>query len=370
MKILINVSGNIGGGSRQVAISFINECKKFSDYHYVVVMGGAIRGEIKVEEFPSNFEFIDIETPKFYRLHSLLKKIEKRVRPDVVFTVFGPAYWRPKAPHLVGFAVAHHLTPESEFFKTIPFKEWLLWKIKIFLHIKYINWESDAVVCETTDTQDRSARTFKFDKYYFTVSNTCNSYYSEEAGEDRKLLLPPPQEGEFRLLTLSKYYTHKNLEKIPLVVDRLKARGIEHIRFVLTIDQEHYDRIFSDLYKESVWTTGTVPIWDCPELYRECDAMFLPSMLECFSASYPEAMAMKRPILTSHYGFATSVCRDAAVYFDPLNIESIVDAVMEVYQNKELRTRLIERGTEVLGGLPTAQQRAEAYLNILKTIRQ
>ena len=43
---------------------------------------------------------------------------------------------------------------------------------------------------------------------------------------------------------------------------------------------------------------GGVDIRECPSLYEQCDFMFLPTLLECFSASYAEAMKMRRPILT------------------------------------------------------------------------
>ena len=55
--------------------------------------------------------------------------------------------------------------------------------------------------------------------------------------------------------------------------------------------------------------------------------MFLPTFLECFSASYAEAMLMKKPIITSNLGFAQNVCKDAAVYFDPCNPEDIIDKI-------------------------------------------
>ena len=49
---------------------------------------------------------------------------------------------------------------------------------------------------------------------------------------------------------------------------------------------------------------GPIKSAECPSLYSECDIMFFSTLLECFSASYAEAMIMKKPIITTDMGFA------------------------------------------------------------------
>ena len=60
-----------------------------------------------------------------------------------------------------------------------------------------------------------------------------------------------------------------------------------------------------------------VPLSKLPELYRNSDICFIPSVLETFSATYVEAMATGRPIVASDLDFAHAVCQESAVYFDP-----------------------------------------------------
>lgn len=38
----------------------------------------------------------------------------------------------------------------------------------------------------------------------------------------------------------------------------------------------------------------------------------MPSLLECFTATYPEAMRMERPIVTTDLAFAQGLCGEAA----------------------------------------------------------
>ena len=107
---------------------------------------------------------------------------------------------------------------------------------------------------------------------------------------------------------------------------------------------------------------------DCPKLYNSCDAMFLPSHLECFSASYAEAMKMEKPILTSDLSFAHTVCGNAALYFDNTNPEDISSKIKCLFHDKTLYSKLIKNGTEQLKSYMDSKQRASSYLDICRSI--
>jgi len=96
--------------------------------------------------------------------------------------------------------------------------------------------------------------------------------------------------------------------------------------------------------------------------------MFLPTLLECFSASYVEAMKMKKPIITSDMGFARTVCDDAAIYFDPMDANDITAKIIKLVLSVELQNKLIETGLERLKMFGTAKERAKHYLDICKLL--
>ena len=73
-----------------------------------------------------------------------------------------------------------------------------------------------------------------------------------------------------------------------------------------------------------------------PMCTAQSDAMLLPTMLECFSASYPEAMVMKKPVLTSDLSFARSICGNAAIYFNPFDPADIADKIIGLVNDKTL----------------------------------
>ena len=94
--------------------------------------------------------------------------------------------------------------------------------------------------------------------------------------------------------------------------------------------------------------------------------MFLPTLLETFSASYPEAMKMKKPILTSYLDFALDICGDAALYFDPTSAEDIADKILMLSVDENLYQNLVSQGTERLKKFETPESRVKKYMEIFE----
>ena len=57
MRLLINTASTYKGGGLQVAKSFIDECKKFKEHEYAIILGENIAKTINKSEFPKNFRF-------------------------------------------------------------------------------------------------------------------------------------------------------------------------------------------------------------------------------------------------------------------------------------------------------------------------
>lgn len=371
MILLINTASTYKGGGVQNAKSFIEECRHIQGNEYHIIYGPSLADKINIMDFPDNFHFYKIEYRPATRILSLnlrdsfFKEIEQKVKPDVVFTTSGPAYWKPNAPHLVGYNLAHYIYPESPFFKKISFKKKLKWKLKGLVIKYYFKRDSEHFVVQTEDINMRLSRWLNTDKVY-TVSNTCNKYYYNPKIFPAKL--PRRKEDEFRLLLFSAYYYHKNFEIIPRIIDELPENYRDKIKFVLTLEKDVYKRVFAPEYYKSIYNVGPVKIEEGPSLYKECDAMFLPTLLECFSASYPEAMIMEKPIITTDLGFARSICGEAALYFSPLEPKDAAAKIVTVVSDPGIRQSLINNGRERLKLFLRPDERAREYLRICQSI--
>lgn len=371
MKMIINTATTHKGGGVQVAYSFIEECKRFDKHEFHVVLGKMLADMISEREFPRNFSFYRIgyrPATRVLRTRShdrFFRDLEETIQPDVVFTTSGPAYWRPKAPHLVGYNLPHYIYRDSPFFAQIPFIERLKWDLKGAVIKYFFKKDADAYVVQTDDVNARLKVLLKSENVY-TVSNTYSRHYINPGPTPNRL--PERKADEFRLLTLSAWYPHKNLNIIPSVIDALTENMKENVRFVLTLPDDVFRKEFPGRYQNNIMNVGPVKPEHGPALYRECDALFLPTLLECFSASYAEAMVMELPIITSDLGFARSVCKDAALYADPLNPDDYAKKINELINNFDLRKNLIENGLKNLKQFSTAAERANKYITICRKL--
>ena len=146
----------------------------------------------------------------------------------------------------------------------------------------------------------------------------------------------------------------------------MKIKGYQNVYFYVTFKQPEFEAVFPG--DEHIKNLGVVAAADCPYIYSQGDALLLPTMLECFSASYPEAMVMKKPILTSDLSFARSICGDAGIYFNPLDPADIADKIILLMNDKALYDQKVANGLKRVVSFPSAAQRAEKYIELCEEI--
>jgi len=85
---------------------------------------------------------------------------------------------------------------------------------------------------------------------------------------------------------------------------------------------------------------------DLPSLYKNALCFVLPSLYEGFGLPILEAMQYGCPVAASNVSSLPEAGGDAALYFDPENVEDIRKNLESIIQNPELRERLIKKGYE------------------------
>lgn len=374
IKIIINTSNLYSGGGLQVALSFINELKKLSfDHEYYIFTSLAVNKQIDMKQFHDNFKFYTIEkSPSSLktRLNTISKmdRLERDIEPDIVFSVFGPSYWKPSAIHLIGFADGWLYNPNSVAYDRISFFKRIKMKLLNIYKSYYLKRDANFYVLETEDAKNKFTNQLKLDNTkVFVVGNTYSSNFDNKIYQDEEneffIKLPDKNKNEFRLVYIAHNHPAKNLGVINDVYKYLKNKNVT---FVVTIDEISYKALFKD--REYIINLGPIKQKSCPSVYKQCDALFAPTLLETFSAAYPEAMKMNIPILTSNYSFATSICENAALYFDPLNPEDIASKIDLLRDDLELRKRLIDNGKKQLLKYETAKSRAQKYIKLCEII--
>jgi glycosyltransferase involved in cell wall biosynthesis len=126
--------------------------------------------------------------------------------------------------------------------------------------------------------------------------------------------------------------------------------------------------MFNEQERAFVKTLGPVPAAACPDLYADADAVFLPTLLECFSANYPEAMVMRKPILTSDLSFATGLLGSSAIYFDPLDASDIAQKILQLSHGKDIYNAVVAKALNVLPNFIGPAERASCLVSLCERV--
>jgi len=269
----------------------------------------------------------------------------------------------------MGFNLPHHLYSDSPYFtRILSLFERLRWRVKSTLIRHYTKEYADACVVQTDDVNQRLRQWIGSERVY-TVPNTISgAYLAAQQSDSAESGVHSADAKVFRLLVLSSYYRHKNLEIINDIVDLMRGHGINDIRFTMTLPKRDFENTIMPRNRDWVDNVGPQSPDDCPALYEKSDALFLPSLLECFSANYVEAMAMHRPIITTDLGFARTICSNAALYYEPLDPKAALSKILDLRSNAKLYEDLVKAGQTELQRFGTPRQRAEAYLSLCRDL--
>ncbi len=160
------------------------------------------------------------------------------------------------------------------------------------------------------------------------------------------------------MLTVSSTAVHKNLGIMVPVSEYLERVHPDfRFRFVLTCNEAPFP-LPEHLRKHFVFI-GKVDVAECPNLYEQADIMFMPTLMECFTATYPEAMRMEVPIVTTYLEFARGLCGEAVCYYSVLDAEAAAEAIYKIATDEAYRQQLTAYGKEQLKKFDNYEQRAE-----------
>lgn len=371
MIILLNASNLKKGGGIQVGDSLCCSLKKYPQHKFIVVCSSFMKSTI--DRISGYNNVVSYEYTMTYKSPSLLMfgrdkfmdDLVERYKVDCVLSVFGPVVWVPKCTHVSGFARPHLVIPESPYYSRFSRKELIVEKLRNVILKKCFERTAKVYFTENPFISQRLEKLIPSAKVV-TISNYYNQIFDNP--EQWQQVSLPEFDGT-TLLTVSAAYPHKNMEIAVGVAKILKEEHPEfNFRFVYTINKEDLNveanGINEKLLAENFVFTGKVDISECPSLYSQADIEFMPTLLECFTATYPEAMRMELPIITTDVEFARGLCKDAAVYYDPLSAKDAADAIYKVATNKLLKNDLISKGKRRLKDFDNYEQRCDKIIKL------
>lgn len=373
MNILINFAQIKSGGGQNVAMNFLHglegidlsgrklffvAAKHSAPFEYL-----ATKGKFKFCVSPRNPIFRVIFELIYLPIWIRKNKIQ------IVYTYFGSSFICNRIKQICGSADSNIYYPEINFW--VHYKGLSL--VKKRLIDAYRIWgvkRADAVIFENASLLDRGVNLFKIRNVKFIRPSIALI----ENGGAFEMPKSVPKES-FKILFLCGWQLNKNIMLIPSIARALKD-NFKNFHVLLTAPNDNckIHRAFEDeLVKHDVSSfvsvVGQVPKDKLRDLYYQVDVVLLLSKLESFSNNIIESWCYGKPIIVAREEWAKSICGDAAVYVERDSVPEIAEAILEIFNNENLRNLVIAKGHQAVKDYPTIHERIKQELEYVEYIQ-
>lgn len=376
-KILFNCStNNIGGGVKNAVLFIIEALKSNDSIKWVFLISFGVRDLLLKYDITLDDRFFVFEkSPARNKLsREKLISLEKKIQPNLVFTMAGPAYVKFSSLHVLGLSSAYITHPDLSIFK---FKRNFRDKVKLVIHIAfqiYHSTKADFFIFQTDEARNNFSKNVRIDINRTTVIN--NAFDSRLQDVLLKLRERNREEHDpIIIFCPGAAYDHKGFQFIPRIVgELLKLTGLP-FQFIITLPEstllnEINHQINQLKVNPFIRNVGPFKYSNVASLYSAADIVFVPSLLETFSATYLEAMSARKILVVADKGFARDACEDAAIYVNPGNALETAKTFAEILRDPTVFTYKIQLGEQILTRYGNQEQRYKKIINLLNSIHR
>jgi glycosyltransferase involved in cell wall biosynthesis len=373
MKFVIQALGLTGGGGKELAISLFSRLTNYKRHRFIFLvpdladyrcLGGG-NSRVIVWHKPARLWARDIQ------LNQSLSTVCAKWGCDALLCM---ANFAPRKPPcntvlLLQNAYVAYREPAAERHLTLRERLTVAYGRRAYRRLS----PRVRLVAQTEVMKQRLLASYGFDpRRVEVIPNSCSFPRSPALRQKTDPKRP------FVFLCLGWYYVHKNLEILPQALRKVRDTTSRPVECRITISPDQHPRarrFLRELERKNmgnlIVNIGPVRRSELAGIYGSADALLLPTLLESFSRTYLEAMHFGLPILTSDRDFARHICQDAALYFDPLDANSVAGSMVRMMEDGELRARLAQNGRRVISQNPTWDEIAAQFVSVLEeTARQ
>ena len=290
--------------------------------------------------------------------------------------------------HDIGFETHRFLYPKEYIIKG-KYKHLINWLVKIIsrgkyeaTYLDYLRWSTrhalnraKKIITVSYFTKKEIERVYKIKKEnIFVVHNGYNKFLYKRISNKNKVkeILDKYDIDSPYFFYIGRLEKKKN---IPFLIEAFalfkESNKNLNYKLVLVGDAGYcYDEINCLIHQYRLADEIIMPGWvkeeDVPYLYSGAEAFIFPSYYEGFGIPLLQAMACGTPILASDIEVIREVVQEAALFFDPRDINSIVNAMRKVVVDQKLKYDLVKKGAEVIKNYSWEKTAKETLKVLLK----
>lgn len=193
-------------------------------------------------------------------------------------------------------------------------------------------------------------RTYKIDGDKIdVVYNGVNTMYTPTSGEEKQKARSSYSEGKEYFLFIGSLHPRKNICGLLRAYDAFRT-SVDTDTKLLIVGESMFKTSDIELtyegmrYKDDVVFTGRLSNEELHQVLGASLALTFVPYFEGFGIPIIEAMNAGVPVICSNTTSLPEVGGHAVLYVDPFSLNQIKDAMIKIYQEKELRDGLIEKG--------------------------
>lgn len=273
-----------------------------------------------------------------------IPRILKKYKADLFLSPDGYLSLRTKVPQL---AVIHDIN----FVHRPGDLPWLKAKYYNYFFPKFSRIAKRIATVSYYSKEDIT-RSFKADYDKIDVVYDGINQIFEPISEDEKIVVREKfTNGSEYFLFVGALHPRKNVCGLLKAFDAFKSINGDNKKLVIVGGEMHktgniFDTYENMRYKNDVVFTGRVSTADLHDIFGAALALTFVPFFEGFGIPIVEAMSAGIPVICSNTTSIPEVGGNAVLYADPLKIDQITDAMLQLVNDDELRKTLIEKGFE------------------------
>lgn len=375
MNILFNCTTNVVGGGMKNSAFFIKkavEDKNFNWHFAICLPVSGLLKEWDIDLSGGNFTIFENSPATNLSARKKLKTLEKDLKIELVYTMAGPAYVKFNSRHIQGLSNPYITHGEWEAFR---------FRGNIFKTIKYYGYvgvqflyaqKATDFVFQTTYAMESFKKRSHIDGKRLHVIPNAFDLGLKEYFNDRSDTVLDNSQKTINILCPGAAYLHKGFQYIPSIVKEIKKRTDKPFIFILTLSFK------SNLWKgietqikelnlqNEIINFGPYKYTDLKNLLEKTDIVFVPSMLETFSASYLEAMCANKKLIVANKNFARDICGNYATYVNPKDPVNSSKALVALFTDSSLSQSKKSLADEILKKYGNQEERFQKIIDLLK----
>lgn len=155
--------------------------------------------------------------------------------------------------------------------------------------------------------------------------------------------------GKNYFLFVGSLNPRKNISRLILAFDKFKSESSSDLKLLIAGSQgwgqnELYNTVRELNCKDDIIFTNRLNNEDLAHVMASAFALTFVPYFEGFGIPLVEAMQCEIPIITSNVTSLPEVAGDAALFVNPYEVNEIKNAMLQLINNPDLRSKLIEKG--------------------------